>query len=183
MKSVSALLCFITVLLSSFTSQPSDKIMGKDPVVKNAFSTSWETDITWNESATQNGKIYFNKRSLPEINTGVLENGYVLAFIKGYNFSNMPLTEKPVALPFEFFQPDETKAQSISWKLEKNAGEVLIALYLNEDMVNQFQQFQKGIQVRYFVLTPQFLKQHRLTQQQAHQLSYTKLVSLLQVEP
>jgi len=183
MKSVSSLLILLTFIFSSFTVRHFDAITTNESSFKNAFYTDWETDLDWKESVLSTGKVFTFQKQLPLLDASTLSNGYVLAFIKGYNFSKIPMAEKPLSLPFEFFLPEEDATQSLSWQVQKAEGEVQVALQLHQSLSGQFQQFRKDIQVRYFVLTPQFLQQHKLTQAQAHQLSYTKLISLLQVAP
>ena len=183
MKSASSLLILITFIFSSFTVLPSKDTTTQEPAFKNAFYTDWETDLQWKESTSGKGKVFSIHKQLPQLDANILSKGYVLAFIKGYNFSKMPMAEKPLSLPFEFFLPEVDAKQSISWQVEKAEGNVQVALQIQQNFSDQFQQFGKNIKVRYFVLTPLFLQQHKLTQAQVHQISYTKLVSLLQLEP
>jgi hypothetical protein len=183
MKSVSSLLILLTFILSSFTVRPINETTTSDRSFKNAFFTDWETNLQWKESSSSTGKVFSFQKQLTQLDDKILSKGYVLAFIKGYNFSKMPMAEKPLSLPFEFFMPEDDATLPISWQVKKAEGQVQVALQIHQNLSDQFQQFGKNIQVRYFVLTPQFLQQHKLTQAQAHQLSYTKLVSLLQVEP
>lgn len=141
------------------------------------FTTDWEPATAWHrvEDKTSNITYYIHQRTLPA-EANVSDKGLVLVFTKGYSLSNGP--EKPMGLPFTYFSGD-VSTQGFNWYQNIKNGGVEVQLNIPAALESSFTAGKNGIQFRYFVMSPQFFKEKKLTPAQVKSLSYRKIVELL----
>ena len=112
----------------------------------------------------------------------MIKSGAVVVFVKGYDFTGFSKVEKPLGLPFYFMAPDENSG-TYNWHTEFKEGNINVALQMQGAMEENFLKSSNQIRVRYFVLSPEFLKEHKLNAQALRGISYSKLTTLLGVAP
>lgn len=107
-----------------------------------------------------------------------------MVFAKGYDFEGVSKAEeKPLGLPFYMVLANEAAPTPYAWSYTPEEQKVTVALSMNEALKASFEQARKDIQLRFFVLTPDFLRQHKLTPMAARKLPYQQLVVLLNTTP
>jgi hypothetical protein len=165
-----------------YNERPANSITSKYKIniYGQAYISEWETGNEWHSSSDD---LYYIKKSIPQLDQQSLTNGMVLTYIKGYNFSNLPMTEKPISLPFQYFSPDDSETKAVTWQMEKSKGEIQVGVQLSRGLMNTFSQFKKNIQLRYFILTPEFLDKHQLTKEKLCNISYSQIIALTKVKP
>lgn len=81
------------------------------------FLSEWSPAVTanWQSSVTGTGEINYRYNLVsPQLKNTIALGGTVLAFVKGYSFSD-PAINKPMPLPFTFFSPTELSNASSHW--------------------------------------------------------------------
>jgi hypothetical protein len=155
-----------------------------DITPQGAYSTRWETVPSWQAVDGAGSLLYTYSRPLEQVSPSVLTEGVVVVFARGYDFEGVSKAEeKPLGLPFYIALSSENAPQPYAWSYTPEESKVTIGLSMNEALKTGFVQAQKDIQLRFFVLTPDFLRQHKLTPMAARNMSYTKLVALLHTAP
>ena len=86
--------------------------------------SEWKTVPTdsWQLTASANGKktysfSYANQQLTPK----AIEEGAVLTYIQGYNFSDAAFN-RPMPLPFSFFSANESSSSAYDWQVNSEAG-------------------------------------------------------------
>lgn len=149
-----------------------------------AFSSGWETVPAWQLTKGSGSLLYTYSRPLEQVSPSVLKEGLVVVFAKGYDFEGVSRAEeKPLGLPFYMALASENAPYPYAWSFTAEQAGVTVALSMNEALKGGFEAAQKDIQLRFFVLTPEFLKQHKLTPMAARKLPYSQLVALLNTTP
>ena len=144
---------------------------------KTLFTTDWEAATAWNrvEDKTSNTTYYIHQRTFPA-EANVSDKGLVLVFTKGYSLSNGP--EKPMGLPFTYF-PSDVSPKGYSWYQQTKEGGVEVQLNVPASLETNFTTGKSGIHFRYFVMSPQFFEEKKMTPAEVKSLSYKKIVELL----
>lgn len=146
------------------------------------FSTGWEEVSQWTRTVSGNDVVYHFNRNTPELEKQTLKNGAVVVFVKGYDFTGFSKAEKPLGLPFYFMAPEEASG-TYNWHTQSREGNINIALQIQGASEESFLKANEQIRIRYFILSPQFLKEHKLNAQSLRGISYTKLALLLGITP
>jgi len=149
---------------------------------KDFYVTDWEAVHSWSEQTTPEGKLFYTNRKLTDVDNKLLGKSVVLTFVKGYNFSQFPLKEKPVLLPFEFFLPEEGIKTPISWKIRKGTDELQVGFRIPDVYTNAFQINEKKIQLRHFLFHEAFLEKNKITRQALHNMTYKQVAALAGVD-
>lgn len=128
--------------------------------------------------------LYTYSRPLEQVSASVLAEGVVVVFAKGYDFEGVSKAEeKPLGLPFYMALASQAALHPYAWSYTPEESKVTVGLSMHEALKPGFEQAQKEIQLRFFVLTPDFLRQHKLTAIAARKMPYSKLVALLNTTP
>lgn len=166
-----------------FSGPQSSSVKADAPVPAAAyFSTEWEEVPQWNRSASGNEVTYHFNRNTPQLESHMLKTGAVVVFVKGYDFTGFSKVEKPLGLPFYFMAPDESSG-TYNWHTESREGHINVALQMQAATEENFLKANNNIRMRYFILSPQFLEQHKLNHQTLRGISYTKLSAMLGLAP
>jgi hypothetical protein len=148
------------------------------------FSSDWETVPSWQLTSGTGSLLYTYTRSLDQVSPTILKEGVVVVFAKGYDFEGVSKAEeKPLGLPFYMAPANEAALNPIAWSYAPEENKVTIGLSMNENLKAGFEQARQDIQLRFFVLTPDFLHQHKLTPLTARKISYSQLITLLNATP
>ena len=144
---------------------------------KTLLATDWEPATNWNRIEDKNSKTtyYIHQRTFSP-DAGVSDKSLILVFTKGYTLSAAP--EKPMGLPFTYFSSD-VSTQGYNWYQNIKNGAVEVQLSVPGDLENNFSANKGTIQFRYFVLSPKFFEEKKITPVQLKALSYKKIVALL----
>lgn len=165
---------------AQLTPLKQNSLLATTAAAKNSslMATGWEPVRSWHKTTNADKLTLIYERSLPEVSKEVVDQGAVLVFAKGYNFSAMKMKEKPMRLPFVYFSPVENEAGAYQWIPEAQTGKVVLTLSLPTQQEANFSNFKDQVLVRYFVVRPEFLKQHNLTLAQLKALGYKEFIAL-----
>ena len=152
------------------------------PAKATYHATEWESVPAWNRSVSGTDVVYGFSRSSSELDKQVISYGAVVVFVKGYDLTGFSKAEKPMGLPFYFMSPDE-KAGTCNWNATFDGGAINIGLQMAGCMEESFLKSSSRIQLRYVILSKEFLKQHKLNAQSLRGISYAKLSELMAAAP
>lgn len=173
-----------SLVAALFTSSPETD--AAKPATTNPsaafFSTDWEEVPQWSRTTSGNDVVYSFNRNTPELEQRTVNGGAVVVFVKGYDFTGFSKVEKPLGLPFYFMAP-EGNSGTYNWNTEYNAGNINVALRMQGGMEENFLKANNQVRIRYFILSPQFMKENKLNAQALRGISYTKLAALLGIAP
>lgn len=156
--------------------------MGSAPQM--VYSSDWETVPAWQLSAGSGALLYTYSRPLELVSASVVKEGVVVVFAKGYDFEGVSKAEeKPLELPFYMAMASEAVLYPYAWSYAPEEGRVTIGLSMHPDLEPGFESAQKDIRLRFFVLAPDFLRQHKLNPMAVRKMPYNKLVALLNTTP
>lgn len=161
MKTLSLLLLSVFFISNSATATTTPK-----PVV-----SSWQSIATWQRQAAGNTVLFSGV--LPQ--AGLHQKGITLVFVKGYNCSTLPMSEKPLALPFLFLGDDQMAYQ---WKLNNSGGQMVLETEMSATCEAAYLAKQTGVLYRQFYFDEQFLKEKSLTPQAVKKLGYNQVLAL-----
>jgi hypothetical protein len=150
----------------------------------SAYSSELENVPAWQFSGGKGTLLATFSRQLPQISSLELQDGIVLVFAKGYDFGGGSKgEEKPVGLPFYMASANETTPQFNACSYYVEEGKVNLVLSMHEGLESGFKTANQDIRLRYFVLPPEFLQQHRLSTMAIRKMPYTQLIGLLGTTP
>lgn len=158
----------------------------KSPVADllTVYSSGWEKVPTWQVAAGTGALLYTYSRPLEEVSSSVLNDGVVVVFARGYDFEGVSTREeKPLGLPFYMALASEAAPQPIAWSYSPAEKGVTVGLSMDAALKESFEQAREDIQLRFFVLSPDFLRQHKLTPMAVRKMPYAQLVALLNTAP
>jgi hypothetical protein len=148
------------------------------------YSTEWETVPAWQLAEGSGSLLYTYNRALEPVSAAVLEEGVVVVFAKGYDFEGVSKAEeKPLGLPFYMALAGEAALTPYAWSYSAKEARVTVGLSMGAALKEGFEQARKDIQLRFFVLSPDFLRQHKLTPKAVRKMPYAQLVALLNTAP
>jgi hypothetical protein len=154
----------------------------KDPTESNkVYVSNWEgaASTAWQSSHDSAGiATYSYQKPLPQVNNGVMSDGIVAVYTKGYSFNEFSVS-RPMNLPFLFYTNDQ-QTVPFAWEMEKRQGRVDVLVKMPATQENQFVQGQTGIQFRYIVVPREFLIKHDLSASAFSKLTYEDLSKLLE---
>jgi hypothetical protein len=174
-------LSFVSVNSSILNSEPVGIIQKQTPIKDlKAFSTDWESPSTWKTKIEGDIVAYYFERETPEITNHSLTSGTVAVFARGikddvYNAQNTPLS-----LPLYLFPVHENVNGILEYKFASMHGKVQMLIQMQKDIENVFLDQKNNIQFRYFFLPDALLKQHKISKEQVKQLSYNRILEILQ---
>ena len=73
----------------------------------SAFTSGWESSSSWHSGIINGLQNYSFNRTTRQVSQSVINNGLVLAFVKGYNFLGTGGDDKPIGTPFYFSLAEE----------------------------------------------------------------------------
>ena len=149
-----------------------------------AYHSEWETVPSWS-TENKNGSLFHTyKRTIPQISKTILDSGVIVVFAKGYDFNGINKSEeKPLGLPFYMLSSIESLSHPQAWSFKIEEGNLIIGLSMHPEVKSFFDNDSKDIQLRYFVLSPEFLKKHNLTEEGVRKSNYNQIVSLIGTTP
>lgn len=148
------------------------------------YSSDWETVPAWQLAEGSGSLLYTYIRPLEQASPEVIKEGVVLVFARGYDFVSVSKAEeKPLGLPFYMALANENVVYPYAWSYSPQERKVTIGLSMDSSLQSGFMQAGKDIQLRFFVLSPGFLKQYKLTAKAARSIPYNRLVDLLNTTP
>lgn len=151
---------------------------------QGVFSSDWETVPAWQLDESSGALLYTYSRPLEQVSPAVLTGGVVVVFAKGYDFEGVSKAEeKPLGLPFYMAMANETVSSPLAWSYTPAENKVTVGLSMDAALKGSFEQSRKDILLRYFVLSPDFLQQHKLTPMAVRKMPYSQVVSLLNTTP
>ena len=145
-----------------------------------AFSSDWESPLSWNTKNEGNLVAYYFERETPELNKNSLAGGTVAVFARGIKDEVYNAQDKPVSLPLYLFPVQENVNGVLEYKFASMHGKVQIVIQMQKDIENMFNDQKNNIQFRYFILPDALLKQHKISKEEAKKLSYNKILEILQ---
>lgn len=149
-----------------------------------AYSSEWENVPAWQFSAGKGTLLATFSRHLPQISSSVLQEGVVLVFAKGYDFEGVSKgEEKPVGLPFYMASSKESEPNLNAWTYALGEEKVTIELSISQSLEAGFKTESSAIRLRYFILPPEFLQQHKLSIMTIRKMPYKELIGLLDTTP
>lgn len=153
-------------------------------IPSNVYSSGWETVPAWQLDPGQGSLLYTYSRPFEEVSPSAIKEGVVVVFARGYDFESVSQREeKPLGLPFYMLSSNEAAPHPIAWSYAAKGSQVTIGLSMDKALQGGFEQAQKDIQLRYFVISPDFLRQHKLTVLAVRKMPYSQLVALLNTTP
>lgn len=148
------------------------------------FSSGWESVPAWQLDPETSSLLYTYSRPLEEVSPAVIREGVVVVFARGYDFEGISKREeKPLGLPFYMVSANEAAPHPIAWSYSAEGSQVTVGLSMDKALQGGFEQAQNDIQLRYFVISPGFLRQHKLTAMAVRKMPYSQLVALLNTTP
>lgn len=148
------------------------------------YSSGWESVPAWQLAAGTGALLYTYSRPLEQVSPSILKEGVVVVFARGYDFEGVSKREeKPLGLPFYIALASEAVPQPVAWSYSAEEAMVTVGLSMDAALKEGFEQAQKDIQLRFFVLSPDFLRQHKLTPMTVRKMPYPQLVALLNTAP
>lgn len=148
------------------------------------YTSDWETVPGWQLAEGPGSLLFTFSRSLEQVSSSDLKEGVVVVFAKGYDFEKVSAAEeKPLGLPFYMTLANETALHPYAWSYSSEEKRVTIGLSMDSSLKPGFEQAQSDIRIRFFVLTPDFLQQHKLTAMAVRKMPYGQLVALLNIAP
>lgn len=149
----------------------------------NVIVTDWEPANGWTRTIGDNQTLkYATSRGFHAITQSLIDNGAVLVFSKGYNFSDTSAM-RPMGMPFYFYLPIERMNFPVFWEYINKIGGVDVNLQMKNDAAPWFDNGQGNIRLRYFVLSPQELQRRGWTPRSARSLTYNELTSTYSLTP
>jgi hypothetical protein len=147
------------------------------------FVSGWENVPTW-QSSTSNGVTVFSfKRTTPQLTRQLAMLGSVLVWTKGYDIEGGIKGDKPLAMPFTWIPADERYMHPYQWYYQSAENSIGVGVEMHETMASVFNNVRDKIMMRYFVVSPDFMKAHQLDGPALKKLTYAELVSMLNVAP
>lgn len=171
--------CFSLFLISCTKHDQIDELLGNQPG-QQVFASAWEpvASNTWQGGASDGMHVYSYRRALPQLTSGVMNDGTVIVYAKGYGFGE-PVGSRPMSLPFMFYTGSEQQSVPYAWEMNNTPGNVQISLRMTQGAEGIFLTGRDGVALQYFVLPKEFLLKHNLTKQSASKLSYNQLTELI----
>lgn len=166
------------------THLPYSKFSSVLTAPSDVYSSGWETVPAWQLDPGQGSLLYTYSRPFEELSPSMIREGVVVVFARGYDFEGISRREeKPLGLPFYMMPANEANPHPIAWSFAAEGGQVTVGLSMDKALQGGFEQAQKDIQLRYFVISPDFLRQHKLTAMAVRKMPYPQLVALLNTTP
>lgn len=151
---------------------------------RTVYSSGWESVPAWQLAAGTGALLYTYSRPLEQVLPSILNEGVVVVFARGYDFEGVSKREeKPLGLPFYMALSSEAVPQPVAWSYTAEKARVTVGLSMDAALKEGFEQAQKDIQLRFFVLSSDFLRQHKLTRMAVRKMPYSQLVALLNTAP
>lgn len=148
------------------------------------YSSGWEKVPAWQVAAGTGSLLYTYSRPLEEVSSSVLKEGVVVVFARGYDFEGVSTKEdKPLGLPFYMALASEAAPQPVAWSYSAGEKGVTVGLSMDAALKGSFEQAREDIQFRFFVLSPDFLRQHKLSPMAVRKMPYAQVVALLNTAP
>jgi hypothetical protein len=145
-----------------------------------AFSSDWESPSSWNTIYEGDLAAYYFERETRELNKNSLAGGTVAVFARGLKDDVYNAHNKPLSLPFYLFPVYENVNGLIEYRFATMQGKVQMVIQMQKDMEKIFNDQKNNIQFRYFFLPDHLLKRNKISKEQAKQLTYNKILELLQ---
>jgi hypothetical protein len=145
-----------------------------------AFSSDWESPSSWNTKYEGDLAAYYFERQTPELSKNSLAGGIVAVFARGIKDDVYNAHNKPLSLPFYLFPVHDNVNGLIEYRYATMEGKVQMVIQMQKDMEKLFNDQRNNIQFRYFFLPDDLLKQHKISKEQAKQLTYNKILEILQ---
>jgi hypothetical protein len=179
MKSLTFTLFFVLLLFSSCRKNDMAASL-VNPEPGQVYVSNWEnvSASNWKTTHDSDGTAtYTYVRETPQLSNGVMSDGVVAVYTKGYSFNEMSVS-KPMNLPFLFYT-NEHQSVPFAWEMAKKQGMVDVMVKMPVTDENQFIQGQSGVQFRYIVIPREFLLKNNLTNTGISKMSYEQLSELL----
>jgi hypothetical protein len=150
------------------------------PQEDKVYVSNWENigETNWQTAHNSDGTVsYTYKRETPQLNSGVMSDGLVAVYTKGYSFNEVSMG-KPLGLPFLFYT-NEHQTVPFSWEMAKSKGMIDVMVKMPVVDESQFLQGQTGVQFRYIIIPREFLLKNNLTPVAVSKMTYQQLSELL----
>lgn len=129
---------------------------------------SWEKSVGEGKNTFKGGVQYLNP---------VNKDYTVLVFVRNYNFTNIPMGPKPLALPFVFFG-DDGGTGCYNWDATFTHGGFTISTCMPPALEGSYLPKQAAIEYRYFQFSPQFLAAKNVTAAGLKGMRYADVAAL-----
>jgi hypothetical protein len=174
-----------TILLAcNKNSNEESQVLGESGTRNSTANVSnWESVNSWNETTDNGMKIYYTTRANTAINPDIVSKGAVVVYSKGYNFSNVPMENPPMPLPWYYYIPWERMAYPYYYDIDVKDGENTIAIKMHPDLERDYMSNRQNLSFRTFVLPEGFLKKHNMTREQAKTMPYSEMARMAGVTP
>jgi hypothetical protein len=152
------------------------------PQSNQVFVSSWEPVVAskWKSIPSDGTATYAYTRETPQLTSGVMSDGLVAVYTKGYSAGDMSLN-KPMSLPFLFYT-SEQQAVPYSWEIVKGDRRIDVQVKMAIPQQEQFMNGQADVQFRYIVVPRDFILKNNLTTAEMSKLTYQQLSELLNFE-
>ncbi len=143
-----------------------------------SYVTGWEAAPAGRlTGTTADHKNFSFVRTTPQVTPAVASGGAVLVFIRDYALHNdhTNLDDQPVALPYTAAHPLAKEVSPPLWTSTATSGQVNVNLRVIKSAPVGEQNLPK-VQFRYFILTPEFMAQHKVTPDYMKGLSYNEVL-------
>lgn len=148
-----------------------------------SFVSGWEVAPAWQSSASNGITTYTFRRSTPQLTREQAMTGALVVYTKGYDFEGATKGDKPLVMPFTWIPADERYMHPYKWYYEGSDKLVSVGVQMHPTMEPKFNSSTENIRMRYFVLSPDFMKAHKLDGPAVRKLSYATLTEMLNVAP
>jgi hypothetical protein len=146
------------------------------------YVSGWEPVAVnqWRSIPTEGSATYAYTRDIPQLSSGVMSDGLVAVYTKGYTAGDVMLG-KPMSLPFLFYT-SEQQAVPFSWEIVKADKRIDVQVKMAIPQQEQFMNGQSNVQFRYIVVPRDFILKNNLTPAEMSKLTYQQLSELLNFE-
>jgi hypothetical protein len=156
------------------------------PSIKAApgiFISEWEPAASWKPTKYATGIQYSMIKIFPQLQKQQLLKSELIVFVKGYQFKDSSVRDKPLSLPFYQFIAEKEVLKPLYWSFTASLGQLNITLQAPLEIEEKLTKAKEKVLFRYFLLDKAFLKQQKLTPKALRNLSYQQLIQLAVITP
>jgi hypothetical protein len=165
------------------TPQPDSIQLPSIKAAPGIFISEWEPAASWKPTKYEGGIQYSILKVFPQLKKKQLQDSELIVFVKGYQFKDSFVRDKPLSLPFCQFIAEKEFLKPLYWSFTATLGQLNITLQAPLELEEKLEKARENVQFRYFLLDKAFLKQQKLTPKALRNLSYQQLIQLAVITP